>query len=158
MTATVRYKTYDLAFNEGTEEWTCGDLALANKSLAGLKKAIDGESKKRRRVDIDVLYLHEGYRRGRWYPEIKPAKIVLLREGDRKADIKMVGASSQEQVEFNSLYPLSARKKLERFIAAEKKVTEAEQARDALKEETEPLALTATCVREMVAKRAEEAA
>ncbi len=108
------------------------------------------------RVNVEALYLSEGYYGNNYKYEIWDCSIVLLREGDRKADVKVQGKRSQQQVGIDELFPLDQRKKLEAFIAAKKRAVAAEAEASDLQEGLEPY--TGEAVREAVARRADEAA
>jgi hypothetical protein len=138
------HREQEITFDTATEEWTCGALALADKSLAALKRAIDRASKERRRVNVAVLYLD--------YYKIRSVTIVLLREGDRKAEIKVVGEKLQQQVPLSDLYPLSERIKLEAFVAAKKAESAATIKASRLQERLCPI--TADAVRAQVVRDA----
>lgn len=158
MTAKLKHRDFDIEFDVATEEWRCGAMALANKSLSALKTMIDREGKKRRQVDIEVLYLHENYvhNASNYVYTIKRAVITLLLENSRQARIKINGARLTEQVDLGDLYPLDDRKKLEAFIDAKEVAAKAEQAASELQEALSPL--TADAVREAVVRKADEAA
>jgi len=144
------HKKHEIRFNADTEEWCCDALALSDKSLAKLKGMIDREGKKRRGVNIRALYLEHGYRQfGRYAYRLHEATIVLLREDDRKATIRIDGKRDKEQVELRDLFPVEQRKEIDAFIAAS----------DAAEEAQEKLvAWTAEAVREFVARKAEDEA
>lgn len=153
----TKHRDFDVEFDVATEEWKCGALALSNKSLSALKIAIDREGKKRRQVDVEVLYLHEGYiHNGGYVYKIKSAVVTLLLENGRRARIKIEGERSTEPVDLHDLYPLGDRKKLEAFIVAKDRAAKAEQAAAELQEALKPL--TESDIREAVIRKAEEAA
>lgn len=148
------HRDHEIIFDESTEEWKCGSLALADKSLAKLRSAIDRATKERRRVAVPALYLYE-----RWndeVPKISEVTVVLLREGDRKADIKEKGKRGQEQIEVRSLYALDQRANLDAYIEAKKLAVAANRKANELEEGLEPL--TAQAIREAVVLAAESAA
>jgi hypothetical protein len=153
---TDKHRGHDIEFNISTEEWKCGDLALSNKSLAKLKAAIDVAAKERRRVRVPAYFLDERYRGGRYVHQIKKVTIVLLREGDRKADIKIDGDRGQQQVGLEELFPLDQKPNLEAFVAAKKREAMAEEEATKLHEDMNRM--TAEAVREAVVKQAEESA
>lgn len=148
----VEHRGHEIQFDTATELWKCGSLALADASLHKLQLAIDRESKRRRTVKVDVLYLKEHWRNGTY--EIKKATIVLLREGDRKADIKVAGERGQVQVGLGCLYPLDQKAKLDAYIAAKVKEQKATEHSSECEEKIE--AITATAVREAVARAADD--
>lgn len=151
----TKHRDFDIEFDVGSEEWKCGALGLSDKSLAKLKTAVDRAAKKRRQVDVAVLYLEEAYRSRDWTYKIKTATVVLIREGDRKADIKIDGERGNKQVDIGSLYALDQRKKLEAFITAKRKASEADDAASAAKDELSEL--SAAAIREAVVRDAEDA-
>lgn len=156
MTPTYDHKGFDISFDVATEEWKCGALALSNKSLTALKKLIDREGKKRRQVNVEVLYLHEAYSHRDYAYKIQRATVVLLRDGDRKADIKVKGERGNVQVDIGELYALEERAKLEAYIAAKKREQKASDESSAASDAL--TALTAEAIREAAVRVAEDAA
>ncbi len=159
MTPTYKHRNYDIEFDVGAEEWKCGALALADKSLAKLKTAIDREGKKRRSVNVKVYHMDEGYSRrlgGRYVYTVREATITLILENDRKACIKTAGQRGTEQVEIQNLYSLDQKKALDAFIAAKERESRAQQEASDLQDRLE--AMTAAAIREAAARKADEAA
>lgn len=150
--AKVTHKTYEIVFDITSEEWKCGQLALSDKSLAKLKTAIDRAGKKRRQVNVAAIHLQDYFHNDR--TEIKNCTIVLLRDGDRKADVKYPRESGQSQVDICELYPPAARPKLETYVAAKKAAQKAEDDARKLQEKLEPL--DAAAIRELVVRQEEE--
>lgn len=148
-----KHKGHEIVFDTATEEWKCGSLALSDKSLAKLKRSIDQATKERRKVSVEAYYMQE-----RWRDDevtLKKVTIVLLREGDRKADIK-IGARERELVELRELYPLDQKEKLDTYMAAKKRESVARVQAEELMDSLVPM--TAEAVREAVVRQAEEAA
>jgi hypothetical protein len=150
------HRKQEITFDPATEQWKCGALALADKSLSKLKAAIDKESKNRRRVHIEALYMEEVYKSSRYVFVLKKCAITLLLENDRKANIKIEGKREPQQVELCELFTLDQRSNLEAFIAAKARAEKADAEASEIRDILQPL--TASAVREAVAARSDEAA
>lgn len=149
--AKTDHKGHEIAFDEASEEWTCGSLALSDPSLKRLKASIDKASKQRRRVNVEAYQLTDYWRQG---VKLKKCTIVLLREGDRKADIKIERESGQSQADLCELYALDQKPALDAYIQARKAAVAAEEKAARLHENLEQL--TAKAVREAVVRQAEQ--
>ncbi len=150
--ARVTHKTYEIVFDAATEEWKCGQLAMADKSLAKLKTAIDRAGKARRRVNVEALHLFDDYHSSK--TKLKRCTIVLIRDGDRKADVKYPRERGQSQVAIDELYAPSEQSKLDAYIAAKEAVQKAEAIAERLQEGL--TALDAAAIREIVVRQEEE--
>lgn len=152
MTIAHKYKEFEIDFDQATEIWSCGVLALENKSLNALKKAIDKESKGRRTVNVPALYLYEEHNWGGPNKlHIKPVTITLIRERD-KAQVKLANKQS-EQIDMSCLYAPSQRAALEAYVAAEKASADAQDRASKLQDKL--VWLTAEAIREIVAQQAD---
>lgn len=146
------YRGHEIAFDTETEEWKCGSLALSDLSLKALKRTIDKASKERRRVSVPAIYFETSWHE---IPVVKDCTIILLREGDRKADIKIDRKAGTTQVEIGNLYPLSARDEIAAVVEAETQMFAASKKSERLKDKLRPL--SAKAIREIVARQADEA-
>lgn len=153
MAANTSHKGKTIIFDEATEQWKCEEFMLADPSLHKLKAAIDAESLKRRRVAVPVLWLHEQWRRsGPNLLKLKEATVVLLRDGDRKADIKV--GSEKHHIDMNDLYPVEQRAELLKLVTL--KANEAAAVNAVAEQEERISSISAQEVREMAVRLADQ--
>lgn len=152
----TKHRDHDIEFDPRTEEWKCGALMLSDKSLSSLQKAIDRESKKRRRVSVEAYFLDEQYRGNRYVHEVLKCSIALLKDGDRNAYIKLDSKREQKLVSLRELYPLDQKTLLDAYVEAKNRAAVADADASEIQDKLSPY--SAEGVREAVVQKADQAA
>lgn len=148
----TEHQGFEIIFDGHAETWKCNAMALENKSLTVLKKSIDTENKRRRRVDVPALHLTESFRT--YVPTVKACRIVLLRTDDRHAEVKFDREKGQTYVDIGELFSLDQKPQIDEYIAAKKAANKAEA--NSKRKENRLKPMSAKIIREIVARSAEE--
>lgn len=156
MALRITHREHAIEFDETTETWSCGDLGLADESLAKLKKLVDRDSKKMRRMRVPALLVY-----AHWKEEatIKAVTITLLREGGRSAQVEWRDGEDderKERVDVHNLYDPNLRGAIVAYQAKRKTADDAEEIADAAWAEIQKSVMTAERIREIVVQQAEE--
>lgn len=156
MALRITHREHAIEFDEATEIWSCGDLGLADKSLAKLKKLVDRDSKKMRRMRVPALLVY-----AHWKEEatIRAVTITLLREGGRSAQVEWTdsdGDERKERVDVHDLYGPDLREEIVAYQEKRRAADAAEEIADAAWAEIDQRRMSAERIREIVVQQAEE--